>query len=48
MDDEIISILTSEKYGKFNITHNNYLVSGKGANYLLENKVSQISKFTNK
>ncbi len=40
MNNELISILSSEKYGKFNVTHRIYNESNKGAKYLLFNKVS--------
>jgi hypothetical protein len=40
MDNELISILSSEKYGKFNVTHRIYNEPYNGAHYLLLNKVS--------
>ncbi len=40
MDNELISILSSEKYGKFNVTHRIYNGYENGHQYLFFNKVS--------
>ncbi len=40
MDNELISILSSEKHGKFNVTHRIYDEPYNGVKYLLFNKVS--------
>jgi hypothetical protein len=40
MDNELISILSSSKQGKFNVTHRIYNEFNKGSKYLLFNKVS--------